>query len=86
MDDLQKVRRIRLKTQGDLRRYGAWLLLQAEAGNICDLRAKTLNSILRTLASILERDDFQEVAERIDKLEALEIKFKGEADNVLPLS
>ena len=64
-----KIRRVKLQTEGDVRRYCAWLIKNLEAGNIEAGTAKTINSVMRTLLKAIELSELREMEARIAALE-----------------
>ena len=65
----KRIRRVRLVTAVDVKRYLGWLARRVEACVLEPEVAKTINSLMRTLLKAVEMDQLTDIEKRLEQLE-----------------
>jgi len=65
----KRIRRVRLVSATDVKRYLGWLARRVEAKVIDTETAKAINSLLRTLLKAVEMDQLTDIEKRLEQLE-----------------
>ena len=65
----KRIRRVRLVSATDVKRYLGWLARRVEACVLEPEVAKTINSLMRTLLKAIEMDELADIEKRLKQLE-----------------